>query len=61
MHEGDDFNNIEEYWQLIKKMERKNPNSKSLFMNFLDLTEWHCVMIKFIEDINNIIKKISCY
>ena len=49
-------------------MERKDPNSKSLFMDYLDLTEWHYVMIKFIEDINNIIKKspvtekiIYCY
>lgn len=54
---NDIFDNINEYWNLIyaNGLDRKDPESESIFADILNNKEWHYVMIKFIADINNII------
>jgi hypothetical protein len=64
------YRNIDEYWNWVVESgnDRINPESISPFAEKLTDTTWHFVMIKFIADINVIVKKaptvdhpIYCY
>ena len=51
------FENIDEYWNFLKKynIERREPNSRSIFYKKLTNPEWQLVLILFSKDINDII------